>query len=90
MSSNCLCIRGRRAERVPGGAGEAGVGRRSKAQAVVLIQKQTRRPDELERIPLHRVVAGRDCEATGGVMMLDGKLHGRGRHNTDIDDLASH
>ena len=45
-------------------------------------------PDELERVPLDRVVAGRDHQAARGVMVLDGQLAGRRRGQPDVDHVA--
>ena len=89
MPRNRIGIEGRGAEFVPGGAGKTGVGCSTEAQAVGLIEKLAGRPDELERVPLHRIVAGRDGEAAGGMMELHRQLHAGRRHDPDVDHLTA-
>lgn len=53
-------------------------------------EKQAVGSYELERVPLDRVVAGRDREATGGVMMLHRQLNGGRRCHSDVYRIAAH
>ena len=52
----------------------------------ITVQKESRRPDELQRVPLDRIVTGSYSESAGSVMVLHRKLNRGRRHNADIDD----
>jgi len=58
------------------------------ARAIRPVQENPIGPDELQGIPLDRVVARRDRDAAAGCMVLDGKLDRRCRDQTDFDDGA--
>ena len=52
-------------------------------------QEEAIGPDELERIPLDRVVTRGDAEAASGMMMLDGELERGGRREADVDHIGA-
>ena len=59
-------------------------------RAIRLVQEDPIGPDELQSVPLDRVVARRDRDPAAGHMMLDSQLDGRGRDETDGDDGTPH
>lgn len=52
-------------------------------------QEQTVVADELQRVPLGRVVAGRDGDPAVGAALAHGQLHGRHRAHTQVDGAAA-
>ena len=77
------------AERVPGCARNTTVHQRAHVRAFIGREKEPRRPDELECVPLDRIVAGRDAEAAGRVVVFDGQLDGGSGCHTDVDHGAA-
>src|SRR6266849_5599465 len=53
------------------------------------IEEDAVRSDELEPIPLDRVVTGGDGDAARGAVMLDGQLDRGGGNEADVDHVAS-
>ena len=63
--------------------------RRQEALSLRPGQEPTGGPDQLERIPLDGVVAGRQHEPPRGVVVLYGQLAARRRREPDVDDVAA-
>ena len=76
-------------KRVPGRPRNAAIHQRAHFLAFIGREKKSRRADEFERVPLDGVVAGRNAEATGRMVMLDGQLDGGGGCHADIDHGAA-
>src|SRR6185312_3128423 len=89
VSLNCTVVDGDRAERIPTGASNSLFDQPAHLDAFAVLEKETRRPDELERVPLDWVVARRDHEAPRRVMVLDGELAGGRRGEPDVDHVAT-
>ena len=74
--------------RIPAGARRSG--RRPGSRTAlpgVAIEEDPVGPDELERVPFDRIVAGREDQPGAGTMMLHRHLHGRRRHHADVDHV---
>ena len=52
-------------------------------------EEQSVAADELQRVPLWRIVAGRDGHAATGAQLADEQLHGRRRADPEVDDTAA-
>ena len=77
-----------RAELVPGRARNLSIDDFPHVRRFGAVEKQSRRADELERVPLDRVVARRDGQTAGRVVVLDRELHRRRRHHADVEHVA--
>src|SRR5436309_3335826 len=53
------------------------------------VEKNAIRSDELEGVPLDRVVARRDDDPAARLVVLHGELHGGRRHETHVDHVAA-
>ena len=73
------------ADAVPAGARRALVGQRAHPLARRGIEEDAVGADELERVPLDRVVARGQDEPGARVMVLDRQLHRRRRHHAEVD-----
>jgi hypothetical protein len=89
VSRNRTIVNGDRAQLVPRRARDPTIHERAHFGAFSGFQKQPGRADELERIPLDRIVARRNHEAAGGMMVLDGELAGGRGGETDVDHVAA-
>jgi hypothetical protein len=77
------------AKLIPTGSGNSRFDQGAHLHTLGVLEKQTRRPDEFERIPLDRVVTGRNHQAARCVVMLDSELAGWRRRQPDVDHIAS-
>jgi hypothetical protein len=82
-------VGGHGAQRVPRRVAGAGLHLRAHLAPLVGVEEEPRRPDELEGVPLDRVVARRDHQAARGVMVLDRELARRRRRQADVDHAAA-
>jgi hypothetical protein len=53
------------------------------------IEKEAGRTDELERVPLDRIMARRDSETASRLVVLDRELNGWSWNHSDIEYIAS-
>ncbi len=53
------------------------------------VQEDAVGPDEFEGVPFDGIVARGENQPTAGMMMLDGHLHRRGRHDPELDGIDS-
>src|SRR5690606_41090367 len=78
-------LRLRAAEFVPGRVVDSRIHGRAHCGGILGREKESVRPDELEGIPLDRVVAGGYRQAACGVMVLHRQLHGGDRKSTRLN-----
>src|SRR5207249_5863890 len=58
-------------------------------RAACPVKKDAVGPDELQRVPLDRVVTRRDRDAAARAVVQDGELNGGGGRETDINHRAT-
>lgn len=76
------------AQLLPGGARDLAVQQGAHLGRLVRVQEHPAGADELQRVPLDRVVAGGHRQPARGLQVFDGQLHaGRGR-DADVDHVA--
>ena len=78
-----------RSELIPRRARNSLLDQRAHLDAFGVLEKQTGRPDALERVPLDRVVARRDHQPTRRVMVFHGELTGGRGRQANVDDVAA-
>ena len=90
MSQNRTIVAFHHTECVPRHIRNARLDERAHGSALGGLEKQPARSDELERVPFDRVVAGREHQAAGRVVMLHRQLAGRRGREPDIHHRAPH
>src|SRR5256885_11606227 len=53
------------------------------------VEEDPIRADEFQRVPLDGIVARGNRDPATGMVVLDGKLHGGGRHEPDVDYVTA-
>ena len=76
-------------ELVPLHVVDAALHERAHRLPLVLLEEQARRADELQRVPLDGIVAGREHQAAARVVVLDRQLAARRRGEADVDHVAA-
>src|SRR4029079_18400612 len=89
MPRHCAEIRLDFSKLIPGHPWNFSIHDRAHLCAFCTIEKQSRWTDELERVPLDRIMTRSYCESSRGMMVLDRELNRRRRRHSDIDHVAS-
>src|SRR6187549_3022321 len=87
---NGALIAGDHAKFVPRDAGNTAPDKGAHRRRFLVIEEQSRGTDELQRIPLNRVVTGRNRQSTRGMQVFDRELKSRRWRHVEIDDGGPH